>query len=224
MALSRFMVFKSPAHRAEATTPLGGMGKRIFDVVAASVLIAVMSPMIVLVAGLVIIGDGWPFFIRHYRVGRGGEEFPCLKFRTMVVDAEERLREHLARDRAAAEEWLRSRKLRNDPRITLVGHALRKSSLDELLQLINILKGEMSLVGPRPIVRDEAALYGPHFREYAKARPGLTGLWQVEGRSNTSYDERVRLDCEYVRSWSLWNDIMIILKTIPAVLAARGSA
>jgi exopolysaccharide production protein ExoY len=196
----------------------------LFDVAAASALLVATSPLIVLVATLVVASDGWPFFIRHHRVGRGGEEFPCLKFRTMVVDADERLKSRLATDPEAADEWSLCRKLRNDPRITTLGRALRKSSVDELLQLINIVKGEMSLVGPRPIVMDEAVLYGPHFLDYARARPGLTGLWQVNGRNDTSYDERVRLDCEYVRTWSFRRDIAILFKTIPAVLAARGSA
>ena len=132
--------------------------------------------------------------------------------------------EHLETDQSAAEEWRQNHKLRNDPRITAVGNVLRKSSADELLQLVNVIRGEMSLVGPRPIVRDEAILYGPHFHEYTMARPGLTGLWQVSGRSDTSYDERVRMDCNYVGSWSLGKDVAIILKTIPAVLATRGAA
>lgn len=224
MVQSRFLAHKISSRDASPTIPLGGFVKRFFDVVVASILIAVMAPMIILVAALVISSDGWPFFIRHKRVGRGGQEFPCLKFRTMVVDADERLNALLAKDAAAAEEWRRNRKLCNDPRITLVGRALRKSSADELLQLLNVVKGDMSLVGPRPIVRDEAVLYGAQFREYMKARPGLTGLWQVAGRSDTSYAERVRLDCEYVRSWSLRKDVWIMIKTIPAVLAARGSA
>jgi exopolysaccharide production protein ExoY len=223
MAHTRFLDFRIPRHRSP-TVPVGGKAKRIFDVVAASALIAVMSPMILFVATLVVIGDGWPFYIRHNRIGHGGTEFACFKFRTMVLDAEERLRSHLEADQSAAEEWRQNHKLRNDPRITAVGIVLRKSSADELLQLVNVIRGEMSLVGPRPIVRDEAILYGPHFHEYTMARPGLTGLWQVSGRSDTSYDERVRMDCNYVDSWSLGKDVAIILKTIPAVLATRGAA
>jgi exopolysaccharide production protein ExoY len=176
-----------------------------------------------MIASLVLMSDGRPFFIRHRRIGHGGDEFGCLKFRTMVKDADSILQQYLDKNSSAAQEWRTYRKLSNDPRITPVGRVLRKSSLDELPQLFNILKGEMSLVGPRPIVRDEATNYGVAFGEYVRARPGLTGLWQVKGRSNASYDERVKLDTEYVASWSLRRDVVILFMTVPSVLAARGS-
>jgi lipopolysaccharide/colanic/teichoic acid biosynthesis glycosyltransferase len=130
----------------------------------------------------------------------------------------------LSADPAAAAEWAATQKLRNDPRITPIGHILRKTSLDELPQLINVLRGEMSLVGPRPIVDNEVPRYGDHISYYMEARPGMTGLWQVSGRSETTYEERVRLDIRYVREWSIWQDIAILLKTVLVVIQRRGAA
>ena len=202
---------------------LGGLAKRIFDFSSALTLVILLAPLLLMVALLIIGADGRPFFIRHKRVGHKGAEFGCFKFRTMVRDADVVLAEYLLRNPAAAAQWTASRKLANDPRITPIGRVLRTSSLDELPQLFNILKGEMSLVGPRPIVRDETANYGGAFDAYVRTRPGPTGLWQVKGRSNTSYEERVRLDTEYVTSWSFHRDVVILLMTVPSVLAARGS-
>jgi lipopolysaccharide/colanic/teichoic acid biosynthesis glycosyltransferase len=159
----------------------------------------------------------------HRRVGAGGRPFYCLKFRTMVVDADRALDEALARDPALAAEWAASRKLTNDPRVTRIGRILRKTSLDELPQLINVLRLEMSLVGPRPIVEDEIPLYGEAIAQYYATRPGLTGLWQVSGRSNTSYAKRVQLDVWYVNNWTIWNDIAVLFKTIPVVLGRQGA-
>jgi exopolysaccharide production protein ExoY len=190
---------------------------------AALFLIVLLSPLMMMITALILLTEGRPFFIQHRRVGKGGSEFYCFKFRTMVTNAEEMLVEYLKNNPTAETQWKSNRKLVNDPRITRVGNVLRKSSLDELPQLFNILKGEMSLVGPRPIVRDESVNYGAAFHEYIRARPGLTGLWQVKGRSSTSYEERVKLDCEYVSSWSFWRDILILMQTVPSVLAARGS-
>jgi undecaprenyl-phosphate galactose phosphotransferase len=146
-----------------------------------------------------------------------------MKFRTMHVDADALLADILARDPAAASEWEASQKLKDDPRITPIGQVLRRTSLDELPQLINVLRGEMSLVGPRPIVAAEVRFYGRHIADYYQARPGITGLWQVSGRSDTSYPRRVELDVWYVRNWVLWHDIAILLKTVPAVLFRRGA-
>ena len=129
----------------------------------------------------------------------------------------------LANEPAAREEWFATQKLRNDPRVTPIGRILRKTSLDELPQLLNIMRGEMSLVGPRPIVDAEVARYGQEISFYYETRPGITGLWQVSGRSNTSYDHRVSLDVWYVRNWTLWHDLAILLKTIPAVLKKDGA-
>ena len=156
-------------------------------------------------------------------MGAGGRPFYCLKFRTMVVDADRVLDEALARDPALAAEWAASRKLVDDPRVTRIGRFLRKTSLDELPQLINVLRLEMSLVGPRPIVESEVPLYGEAIAQYHATRPGITGLWQVSGRSNTSYARRVQLDVWYVNNWTVWNDIAVLLKTIPAVLGRRGA-
>jgi exopolysaccharide production protein ExoY len=218
-ALSR----SDPGSRSNNPAPVGGLWKRVFDLTLASILIILMFPLLAFVALMIIAFDGKPFFIRHSRIGRAGSEFPCLKFRTMAVNAEEVLQEHLSRNVQARKEWLATRKLRDDPRITSFGQVLRSTSVDELPQLINIIKGEMSFVGPRPIVRDETPFYGPYFADYTKARPGLTGLWQISGRSDTSYDTRVRLDHDYIVTWSFWVDLWIIAQTIPAVLAARGA-
>ena len=161
---------------------------------------------------------------RHRRVGLGGREFYCFKFRTMAVNGEALLSGHLQLDHAAAEEWRANRKLRNDPRVTRIGRLLRKTSLDEIPQLINIARGEMSFVGPRPIVQAEIAKYGEHFPAYCSVMPGLTGLWQVSGRNDTSYEQRVSLDVHYIRSRSMLLDWKILVLTVPAVILRRGSA
>ncbi len=163
--------------------------------------------------------------MRHERIGRDGAPFPCLKFRTMVRDADRVLEEHLARDPAARAEWQAQRKLARDPRVTAIGNLLRRSSLDELPQLFNVLRGEMSLVGPRPVVRVELEEHyaGEAGSLYCRVRPGVTGLWQVSGRSGVSYRERVRLDTEYVRTGSLMLDVAILCRTPWAVLRARGA-
>lgn len=180
-------------------------------------------PVFLLIALAVKLTDGGRILYSHRRVGRGGREFGCLKFRTMVANSDEVLAKHLADDPEAQAEWLRTRKLKNDPRITRVGQILRVLSLDELPQLFNVLKGDMSLVGPRPVVAEELRLYGKRSPFYLSVRPGLTGLWQISGRSELSYEDRVDLDCRYVETWCLRNDIAIILRTIPAVCTMRGS-
>lgn len=196
--------------------------KRSFDVAAAAAIVLVFLPLFALI-GFALLAQGRPLLIRHKRVGRGGELFPCLKFRTMVVNGDEVLSRHLAADPTARDEWASSQKLKRDPRVTPLGRVLRKSSLDELPQLINVLRGEMSLVGPRPIVPAEAVHYGPHIEKYQAVRPGLTGAWQVSGRSDVSYNQRVSLDCHYVETRSFRRDIAIMLMTIPAVLKSKGS-
>jgi len=196
--------------------------KRCFDPAIAALLLLALSPLLLAVAAAVR-RDGGPVFYRHVRLGLGGRSFPCLKFRTMHVNADRALAELLARDPAAAAEWAATQKLKNDPRVTSVGQLLRKTSLDELPQLINVLRGEMSLVGPRPIVASELRYYGDAADDYFATRPGLTGLWQVSGRSDTSYERRVELDAWYVRNWTLQHDIVILLKTVPAVLLRRGA-
>jgi exopolysaccharide production protein ExoY len=197
--------------------------KRALDLVGAAVLLILFAPLMAVIA-LLVARDGGPVFFAHRRVGRDGASFGCLKFRTMVQDADLRLAELLERDPAARAEWETTRKLRRDPRITAVGRFLRASSLDELPQLINVLKGEMSLVGPRPVQQSELnAFYGTAASYYRAVRPGLTGLWQVSGRNDTSYAERVALDMRYVAEATLLDDLRILLRTPIAVLRRRGA-
>ena len=167
--------------------------------------------------------DGGPAFYGHTRVGQNGRPFKCWKFRSMRVDAEQVLAEILEKDSEARAEWERDFKLKNDPRITKIGDFIRKTSLDEFPQFYNVLRGDMSLVGPRPIVEDERKYYGDKFDYYLSVKPGITGLWQVSGRNDTTYDERVSLDAEYVQNWSLWLDIKTILKTFYVVIARKGA-
>ena len=198
--------------------------KRSFDIAGASLLLAALLPVLLLVAALVRAGGG-PVLFAHERIGRGGRRFGCLKFRSMVPDAAGRLEALLAADPAARAEWDSTRKLKRDPRVTAFGRFLRASSLDELPQLFNVLRGDMSLVGPRPVQAAELAEhYGPAAAaEYASARPGITGLWQVSGRCDTSYAARVALDLRYLANPSLREDLRILLKTPSAVLARRGA-
>ncbi len=196
-------------------------GKRLFDIS----LVLVTSPLIlVIVAALALIvaqSGGKPFF-GHVRIGRGGKAFRCWKLRTMVVDSEKRLEEHLAANPAARAEWQANFKLDRDPRITRLGAFLRATSLDELPQLWNVLTGEMSLVGPRPVTTKELALYGPHLPHYLAVRPGITGPWQVGGRNDVTYDERVRMDADYARGHSLGGDLGVIVKTVSVVVCKTG--
>ncbi|MBX7483651.1 sugar transferase [Qipengyuania sp. 6D47A] len=196
--------------------------KRPFDLFFAIFMIVATLPVMIMIALAIKIVAPGPVLFRQQRIGQDGLPFTCLKFRTMVVDAKERLAHLLENDPAAREEWEQDQKLRNDPRITRVGAMLRSSSLDELPQLFNILSGHMSVVGPRPIVADEVGRYGIDIRHYYAVRPGLTGLWQTSGRNDTSYEERVRLDVEYVRNVSFARDLSICLKTVPAMVLSRG--
>ncbi|AOX19531.1 undecaprenyl-phosphate galactose phosphotransferase WbaP [Kozakia baliensis] len=196
--------------------------KLSFDVLAALTLFILVLPVFALLFVLVK-RDGGPAMFGHARIGRNGQTFRCLKFRSMVPNAGEVLHDLLENDPAARAEWAATQKLTNDPRITKVGRILRKTSLDELPQLLNVLRLEMSLVGPRPIVGAETAHYGEDIAYYYATRPGITGLWQVSGRSDTSYERRVQLDRWYVRNWTLWHDIAILLKTLPAVLFQSGA-
>ncbi|MGI4955406.1 MAG: undecaprenyl-phosphate galactose phosphotransferase WbaP [Janthinobacterium lividum] len=196
--------------------------KVTFDVFVAAMLLLFMSP-IFLVIMLLVRADGGPALFSHTRIGVNGRRFGCLKFRSMVVDSEARLQALLESDPAARAEWQSKQKLRSDPRITRIGKFLRQTSLDELPQLLNILRLDMSLVGPRPIVESEMVHYGQNISYYFEARPGVTGLWQVSGRSDTSYEERVRLDTWYVKNWTLWHDLTILVRTVPAVLMRHGA-
>ena len=182
-----------------------------------------LTPLLLVVAVLIKLQDGGPVLFGHRRIGEGGRTFSCLKFRSMAVDAEDRLQRLLASDPQARAEWERDHKLKNDPRITRLGVFLRKSSLDELPQLLNVLRGEMALVGPRPIVAAEIAKYGRRFTAYCSVRPGITGLWQVSGRNDVSYQRRVAIDTVYAQQKSVGLDIKILFATIPAVFLRQGS-
>jgi exopolysaccharide production protein ExoY len=203
--------------------PIGGLVKRTFDVTSAGLALIVFSPIFLMIMALVKFTDKGPAFYGHGRIGHKGRTFKCLKFRTMAVNGEEILRNHLRDNPEAAEEWRKTRKLRDDPRVTAVGRVLRKLSLDELPQLLNIVRGEMSVVGPRPVVDDELKVYDSFAVYYLQTRPGLTGLWQISGRNDVSYETRIAFDTQYVQNWSLFSDVSIILRTIPAVCLARGS-
>jgi lipopolysaccharide/colanic/teichoic acid biosynthesis glycosyltransferase len=196
--------------------------KRAFDVVGAGLAILCLSPLLATIIACAYASGGSPLF-RHRRVGRGGVFFDCVKFRTMVTDADRVLQNLLNSDRQVNEEWLRDHKLRDDPRITRFGRFLRRTSLDELPQLWNVLRGEMSLVGPRPVVPDELRRYGRKVATLLSARPGITGLWQISGRTNTDYRRRVALDVYYVRSRSVILDAYILVKTLRVVFTTRGA-
>jgi exopolysaccharide production protein ExoY len=200
-----------------ANRPIGLTSKRVIDVLLALCGIVLLAPLLILCCLAVACFSPGPVMFRHRRVGFNGKPFDCLKFRTMAIDAPERLRLHLQSDPAAAAEWITTRKLRKDPRVTTIGGLLRKSSLDELPQLFNVLKGDMSIVGPRPITEEELGRYSDALRAYFACRPGITGLWQVSGRSTTSFQRRVVLDSYYANNWSMILDAKIIMATIPAV-------
>ena len=198
-----------------------GVMKRVADVVLAVLLLPMLLPIIGILY-VIIRADGGPGFFGHKRVGRDGKMFKCWKLRSMVTDAEVRLKEHLAANPEAAAEWARDFKLRDDPRITRLGAFIRKTSLDELPQIWNVLRGEMSLVGPRPVTSDELARYGAQQWAYLAMRPGVTGLWQVSGRNDISYDERVALDARYCREVSALKDAIILFSTIGAITKRTG--
>ena len=197
--------------------------RRVFDVLASLGLIALLAPVMLLVALIIFLSDGGPPIFLHRRVGRNGKIFPCLKFRSMCVNAEAQLKQYLVANPSLRHKWQNDQKLDDDPRITAFGKFLRVSSIDEIPQLFNVLWGDMTLVGPRPIVTDELPRYGRYVSYYLSVKPGLTGLWQISGRSLTSYRRRVAIDVLYVRSRSLMLDAHILLKTVPAVLRGDGS-
>jgi len=208
MLRDRFAWPRLPSERAS---------KRVFDFLVAALLLISIAPVLLIIALLARL-DGGPALFGHRRIGANGETFVCWKFRTMVPNADAVLARVLATDPAARAEWERDFKLKNDPRITRIGRMLRVTSFDELPQLFNVLKGDMSLVGPRPIVAKEVARYGSAFHDYASCRPGITGAWQVSGRNNIDYGARVRLDQEYARNWSLKRDGYILLLTAVVVI------
>ncbi len=198
--------------------------KRVFDYVLAFIGTVLISPFLVFIAILIKLESPGPVFYTHLRVGHNGEYFKCIKFRSMVKDADKKLKRYLKDNPLAQQEWNTTFKLKHDPRVTRIGKLLRRTSLDELPQLFNVLLGQMSLVGPRPITKQEVHKYGRYFIDYKLVRPGMTGLWQVSGRSNTSYPTRVRLDAWYIRNWNLWLDIGLIIRTIRVLCSKRPGA
>ncbi|WP_299885215.1 sugar transferase [uncultured Ruegeria sp.] len=205
-------------HQAPQEEPAGGWTKRTLDIAIAVTMLVILSPLMAGLALLVCITSPGPVLYRHRRVGYRSQPFSCLKFRTMAVDGDDLLQRHLQSDPIARTEWDKNQKLRDDPRVTPVGHVLRKLSLDELPQLYNVLRGDMSLVGPRPVLSEELRRYGPSSRYYLRARPGITGLWQVNGRNTTSYKRRVAYDRAYVTKVSTVTDIAILAQTLPAAM------
>jgi undecaprenyl-phosphate galactose phosphotransferase len=198
-------------------------GKRLTDIALAVIFLVLLGPLMIVLSVLTMLDGSSPFFVQR-RVGLRGRSFGCIKFRSMVPDAEARLAEVLARDPVAAAEWGRCFKLTDDPRVTPLGRLLRKTSFDELPQLWNVLRGDMSIVGPRPVTEAEIEIYGPSAGVVLSTRPGLTGLWQVQGRGRgTTYAERVEMDVDYVRSMSFLRDLGILIGTINVVLRGTGT-
>ena len=197
--------------------------KRLFDLVCTIVGLVILSPVFVVIALWIHNDSPGPIIFKHRRIGKNGKEFSCYKFRSMVVDADAKLQELLENDPDAREEWEREFKLKDDPRITKSGAFLRKTSLDELPQVFNVLKGEMSLVGPRPIIKEEVPKYGKYIEDFYMVPPGITGMWQTSGRSDVTYEERVQMDTWYVRNWNVWFDIVLLWRTVKVVLEKKGA-
>ena len=209
------------SHRLLYRTPQ--LVKRAFDLAAATAGSVALAPLIAAIWAAVRLTSAGPGFYAHRRLGQRGEIFTAWKFRTMYRDADEVLRRHLERNPERQEQWERDCKLKDDPRVTWIGRLLRRTSMDELPQFWNVIRGDMSLVGPRPIVSAEVDKYGSRYSLYQKVRPGLTGMWQVSGRNNTSYEERVQFDEYYVRNWSIWLDLYILSRTVRAVVTGEGA-
>jgi Undecaprenyl-phosphate galactose phosphotransferase WbaP len=197
--------------------------KRILDIAITSIAFVLLLPLFIFISLAIKMTSEGPIIYGQRRIGRGNKYFTLWKFRTMVSDADSALDKYLVRKPLLKEEWMRCHKIHNDPRITKIGRLLRRTSLDELPQLWNVLRGEMSLVGPRPIVDHEVLKYGPSFARYCKVRPGMSGLWQVSGRSKVDYGRRVKLDEYYVRNWSIWLDVYILARTLRAIWCGDGA-
>jgi exopolysaccharide production protein ExoY len=208
---------------ARSSLPIGLTSKRVIDIILAVSGIVLLAPLLIICFVVTVITSPGPALFRHKRVGFKGKYFDCLKFRTMVTDAPERLRQLLESNPVAAAEWAANCKLRYDPRVTMIGDILRKSSLDELPQLFNVLRGDMSIVGPRPVTDEELIRYCDAKDTYLACRPGITGLWQVSGRSRTTYNKRIACDTFYARNWSMTLDAKILIVTIPAVLLSDNA-
>ena len=201
----------------------GVHGRNLLELAFAGLIIIILSPVLLAIMACIWLEDGGPPMFAHSRIGRDGRSFDCVKFRSMRVDASHHLTQHLLLDEGARSEWELTQKLRMDPRITMTGAFLRKTSLDELPQLFNVVRGEMSLVGPRPIVQAEIARYGHYFGVYCSLKPGITGLWQVSGRSAVSYRRRVALDVLYARRRCTKLYMKVLMMTVPAVLRRHGA-
>ncbi|MEO1028217.1 MAG: sugar transferase [Pseudomonadota bacterium] len=200
---------------------IDGRAKRIFDLCLTVPALIFIAPLLIVIACLIKLDDGGPVFFSQERVGRHGKTFRMIKFRSMRIGADALFQKHLAENPAARREWEKYQKLKHDPRITRIGGFLRRSSIDELPQLLNIVFGNMSVVGQRPILPVQRDAYGGHIVHYERARPGLTGLWQVSGRNALSFEDRARLGTDYAENWSLSGDIWLIFKTVPIVLKAE---
>ncbi len=197
--------------------------KRVFDLAISILLLPVLGVLLVIIGLVVALTSGFPVFYRQHRLGQYGQTFRIFKFRTMRNNADQALAEWLLHHPEIRHEWQQTHKLKRDPRVTRLGRFLRDTSLDEIPQIINVLRGEMSLVGPRPIVQAERAKYAERYAFYSAAIPGITGLWQVSGRCNVSYEDRVKMDEHYVRHWSLMRDIVILLRTPRSVIRRDGA-
>lgn len=199
--------------------------KRTFDIVFSLFVIIITLPITIPIAIAIKLTDGGSVFYKHTRIGYKGKKFEVIKFRSMYMDADKRLKDILENDSKAREEWEKTFKLKNDPRVTPIGKFLRKTSLDELPQFLNVLKGDMSVVGPRPVVEEELKKYYKENAEvYMSVKPGITGYWQVEGRSDIEdYQERVKMDVWYVKNMNFWLDLKIILKTIWVMIKGKGA-
>jgi exopolysaccharide production protein ExoY len=219
----RLLPERATLPRPSAAVPAVPISKQVFDRAAAVFGLLFFAPFLIGVSLAIWLTEGGPVLFGHERIGRGGRRFRCLKFRTMAVNADQLLADLLARDPAARAEWEAQRKLAHDPRVSRIGALLRRTSLDELPQFWNVLRGDMSMVGPRPVVADELTHYGAHLAEYLAVQPGITGIWQVSGRNNTSYEERVAMDVDYVRNRSFLGDLRIVVKTAVVVLKRDGA-
>ena len=202
---------------------MGNVVKTAFDYILTLVGAVFISPLLVYIAYRIKKEDPGPVFFAHTRIGKDGKPFPCYKFRSMVVNSQEMLQKYLAENPAAREEWERDFKLKDDPRVTPIGKFLRSTSLDELPQIFNVLLGHMSLVGPRPYLPSEKEEMGEFASTVLMAKPGITGYWQTSGRSNVSFDDRVRMDCWYICNWNLWLDVVMLFKTVKVVLMRKGA-
>ena len=218
-----YLIIAADEQPAAAADPWSGIAGRSLDIAFSLAFLVTLLPVMLLVAAVIAIANPGPVFFSHRRIGRNGKQFNCYKFRTMSVDAEAHLYRLLSNTPALRNEWAKGQKLVSDPRVTPLGQILRNSCLDELPQLFNVLIGDMSVVGPRPIVLAELPRYGRYASNYLSVKPGLTGLWQVTRDDATSYRRRVATDVAYVRNKSLALDCRILLATIPAVLTGRGS-